>query len=178
MDSFSNNAISADQLPKAREQHFIPLSPAYVKVNLLCRLLLWLVVLIALVVIHWQPWFEVPHPMQTAIPGLLIAIASLGLLLSVYGVIGDKVKGYALREHDLSYKSGVIFKSIISQPILRIQHVELKHGPIDRHFGLASLEVFSAGGAMHTFAIPGLPEEKARELRQYILEHGDIAANE
>lgn len=176
--SFSNETIESSSLPKAREQQFLPLSPAYVKVNLLCRLLIWLVILVALVVVYWQPWFELPSPMQAAIPSLLIAIASLGLLLSVYGVIGDKIKGYALREHDLSYKSGVIFKSIISQPILRIQHVELKHGPIDRHFGLASLEVFSAGGAMHTFAIPGLPEEKARELRQYILEHGDIAANE
>lgn len=176
--SFSNNAIENNALPRAREQHFLPLSPAYVKVNLLCRLLLWLIVLAALVVAYWQPWLALPLPLKNAFPSLLIAIATFGLLLSVYGVFADKIKGYALREHDLSYNSGIIFKSIISQPILRIQHVELKHGPIDRHFGLASLEVFSAGGAMHTFAIPGLPEAKARELRQYILEHSDIAANE
>ena len=111
-------------------------------------------------------------------PQIQLAAGGFGLLSSAYGILADKNKGYAIREHDFSYRSGVIFQSVVSQPILRIQHVELKHGPIDRHFGLASLEIFSAGGAMHTFAIPGLPEEKAREIRSYVLTHSDIAAND
>lgn len=144
----------------------------------MCRLVFWLVVVSLLLVLYWQPWFPLPHMVELYLPQLQLAAAIFGLLSSAYGVVADKNKGYAIREHDFSYRSGVIFKSVISQPILRIQHVELKHGPVDRHFGLASLEIFSAGGAMHTFAIPGLPEEKAREIRSYVLTHSDIAAND
>ena len=62
----------------------------------------------------------------------------------------------------------------MSQPITRIQHIELKRGPIERKVGLARLQVFSAGGEMHTFEIPGLPLETAQQLRQFILQHKDM----
>jgi len=144
----------------------------------MCRLVFWLVVVSALLITYWQPWVALPRLLEVYLPQIQLTAGVFGLLSSVYGILADKNKGYAIREHDFSYRSGVIFQSVVSQPILRIQHVELKHGPIDRHFGLASLEIFSAGGAMHTFAIPGLPEKKAREIRSYVLTHSDIAAND
>jgi membrane protein YdbS with pleckstrin-like domain len=177
-DTFSNQSIIPDNLPKVSSQEFTPLSPIYVKVNLMCRLTFWLIVVSVLLILYWQPWLILPKPLELYLPQLQLAAGVFGLLTSVYGVIADRNKGYALREHDFSYRSGVIFKSVVSQPILRIQHVELKHGPLDRHFGLSNLEIFSAGGSMHTFAIPGLPEGKARELRSYVLTHSDIAEND
>ena len=144
----------------------------------MCRLVFWLVLVSALLILYWQPWFALPDQLELYLPRIQLAVGIFGLLSSAYGIVADKNKAYAIREHDFSYRSGVIFQSVVSQPILRIQHVELKHGPVDRHFGLASLEVFSAGGAMHTFAIPGLPEEKASEIRSYVLTHSDIAAND
>ncbi|AAV82400.1 Uncharacterized conserved membrane protein [Idiomarina loihiensis L2TR] len=144
----------------------------------MCRLIFWLMVVSALLILYWQPWVAFPRLLEVYLPQIQLTAGVFGLLSSVYGILADKNKGYAIREHDFSYRSGVIFQSVVSQPILRIQHVELKHGPIDRHFGLASLEIFSAGGAMHTFAIPGLPEKKAREIRSYVLTHSDIAAND
>ncbi|MDV6314838.1 PH domain-containing protein [Idiomarina sp. HP20-50] len=177
-DNFSNQPIPPDNLPNVSAQQFTPLSKVYVKVNLLCRLVFWLVLVSVLLVLYWQPWFSLPPEAARYLPELQLAAGILGLLSSIYGVIADKQKGYAIREHDFSYRSGVLFKSVVSQPILRIQHVELKHGPIDRHFGLANLEIFSAGGSMYTFSIPGLPEEKALEMRSYVLTHGDIAAND
>ncbi|RUO73253.1 PH domain-containing protein [Idiomarina ramblicola] len=177
-DKFSNQSIKPDSLAKVSAQQFTPLSRAYVKVNLMCRLVFWLIVVSVLLVLYWQPWFPLPKMVALYLPQLQLAAGLFGLLSSTYGVIADKNKGYAIRQHDFSYRSGVIFKSVVSQPILRIQHVELKHGPVDRHFGLANLEIYSAGGSMHTFAIPGLPEEKARELRSYVLTHSDIAEND
>jgi membrane protein YdbS with pleckstrin-like domain len=91
-----------------------------------------------------------------------------------YTILSDKRKFYSLREQDLSYRSGLIFRKTVSQPMLRIQHVELKRGPIDRKVGLAKLQVFSAGGALHTFEIPGLPLETAENIRQFILDHKDV----
>ena len=85
----------------------------------------------------------------------------------------DPLIKYALREQDLSLQSGLVFRSLSCQPILRVQHVELKRGPIDRKVGLAKLQVFSAGGALHTFEIPGLPIEDAESIRQFIISHKD-----
>lgn len=177
-EAFSNNPISPDDLPQVAAQYFTPLSMTYIKVNLMCRLVFWLLVVSALLILYWQPWVALPGLLERYLPEIQLATAGFGLLSSSYGIVADKHKGYSIREHDFSYRSGVIFRSVISQPVLRIQHVELKHGPIDRHFGLANLEIYSAGGAMHTFAIPGLPEEKAREIRSYVLTHSDIAAND
>lgn len=177
-DKFSNQSIKLGNLPKVSAQEFTPLSRAYIKVNLMCRLVFWLIVVSLLLILYWQPWFPLSKMIEFYLPHLQLAAGIFGLLSSAYGVVADKHKGYAIREHDFTYRSGVIFKSVVSQPILRIQHVELKHGPVDRHFGLASLEIYSAGGSMHTFAIPGLPEEKARELRSYVLTHSDIAEND
>lgn len=87
-----------------------------------------------------------------------------------------KHKHFALREQDLSYASGLIFKKVVTQPILRIQHIELKRGPVARKIGLASLQVFSAGGSLHTFEIPGLPLKTAEAIRHFILQHKDINA--
>ncbi|MCK7458297.1 PH domain-containing protein [Idiomarina aminovorans] len=177
-DKFSNQSITPDDLAKVNSQQFTPISHVYVKVNLMCRLVFWLIIVSLLLILYWQPWFTLPKTIELYLPQIQLAVGILGLLSSAYGVIADKQKGYAVREHDFSYCSGVIFRSVISQPILRIQHVELKHGPIDRHFELANLEVFSAGGAMHTFAIAGLPNETARKLRSYVLTHSDIAEND
>jgi membrane protein YdbS with pleckstrin-like domain len=69
-----------------------------------------------------------------------------------------------------------VFRGLSCQPILRVQHVEVKRGPFDRWAGLAKLQVFSAGGEMHTFEIPGLPLERAQRIRQYILDHKDVSA--
>lgn len=177
-DKFSNQTIAPENLPQISEQRYTPLSRIYVKVNLMCRLVFWLILVSLLLLLYWQPWLPLPQHLELYLPELQLATGTFGLLTSAYGVIADKKKGYAIREHDFSYRSGVIFKSVVSQPILRIQHVEIKHGPIDRHFGLASLDIFSAGGSMYTFSIPGLPEEKALEIRSYVLTHSDIAAND
>ncbi|QDP03078.1 PH domain-containing protein [Thalassotalea sp. PS06] len=102
----------------------------------------------------------------------VFSILSVMFLLSfVYQWFAEPMKAYALREQDLSYKSGLFFRKVITQPIARIQHVELKRGPLDRRFELAKLQVFSAGGAMHTFEIPGLELKNAQSIRQFILSH-------
>jgi membrane protein YdbS with pleckstrin-like domain len=99
------------------------------------------------------------------------ALGLLGFAITVYCKLADPLKTYALREHDLSYSAGLIFKKTITQPILRIQHIELKRGPIERKVGLATLQVFSAGGALDTFEIPGLPLNEAQKLREFILRY-------
>ena len=79
-----------------------------------------------------------------------------------------KVRGYALRRHDISYRKGWIFYSVLTIPFNRIQHSELSEGPIDRLFNLSKLKIYTAGGSGADLTIPGLDVEDAQKLREFI----------
>lgn len=97
------------------------------------------------------------------------------LLLTIATIITSRAKGYLLREHDMSFYSGALFKVITIQPFTRLQHIEITRGPLERMFGLATLKLFSAGGSQHTMAIPGLLLAQAEDLRGRILDSKGLA---
>lgn len=169
--TFSNLSIDEHQLPGIEQLDWQPLSPKYMPVNLRINLLGTLLFTALWAALLFQPFWPVSASVEPLLLWIGIGLTSLGLLLSVHGRFADPCKGYALREHDVSFRTGLFFKKSITQPILRIQHIELKRGPIERKIGLATLQVFSAGGVMHTFEIPGLPLSTAKSLRQFILQH-------
>ncbi len=129
--------------------------------------------IIGIGIIKYQSFIDISTTTKGLMVNIVWAITIFSLLFSFYKALADVRKFYALRDQDISFTSGVVFKKTVSQPILRIQHVELKRGPIDRKIGLAKLQVFSAGGAMHTFEILGLKLDDAESIRQYILSHKD-----
>ncbi|BCE03839.1 PH domain-containing protein [Marinicellulosiphila megalodicopiae] len=92
----------------------------------------------------------------------------------IWNIAYVKTLKYALRQHDISLYSGVLFKRIVIQPYTRLQHIEIKRGPLERHKGLASLVLFSAGGSMHALEIKGLLENDAETIKQFILKHKDL----
>jgi membrane protein YdbS with pleckstrin-like domain len=171
--NFSNQAVNTEQLPSLIDLELQPISPSYAKANRYINLFSTMILMLIALAIAYQPFFELNNKIQNIIMFVIWGIGFLGLLTTYYEALADVRKFYALREQDISYRSGLIFRKTVSQPILRIQHVELKRGPIDRKIGLAKLQVFSAGGAMHTFEIPGLLLEEAESIRQFILSHKD-----
>jgi membrane protein YdbS with pleckstrin-like domain len=174
IENFSNTAMASKDLPQLEQLNFEKLSPRYAKSNRYIDLFSTALIMLILFIVQLQNFLPIPNEASEVLTFIIWAVALIGFISTVYTVIADKRKFYALREQDLNYKSGVIFCKTVSQPMLRIQHVELKRGPIDRKIGLAKLQVFSAGGAMHTFEIPGLPLEKAESIRQFILDHKDV----
>ncbi|MBK9736302.1 MAG: PH domain-containing protein [Saprospiraceae bacterium] len=77
-------------------------------------------------------------------------------------------EGYGLRQKDILFKSGMWFRSVIVVPFNRVQHCEINQGPIDRMFGLVELSLFTAGGSSSDLHIPGLSQETAARLKQFI----------
>ncbi|MDN3652506.1 PH domain-containing protein [Thalassotalea ponticola] len=174
MPEFSNMQIPTERITTTQQLQFQPLASQYPKVHRLVALLTTLAIVSLLIAILLQPVIVLPVGMSLALSSLCVIASVIGLSVYVYRHLADPLKGFALREQDISYKSGLFFRTVVTQPILRIQHVELRRGPIDRKFGLANLQVFSAGGSMHTFEIPGLELKHAKQLRQYILSHKDL----
>ncbi|WP_072373929.1 PH domain-containing protein [Thermophilibacter mediterraneus] len=67
---------------------------------------------------------------------------------------------------------GVFVKKRVLVPLVRVQHVQTKQGPILRAHGLATVTVSTAG---ESFEIPGLAEGDAGELRDRVAELARLA---
>lgn len=170
---FENQLFTHSQLPVPDDIEFEGLADNY-RMSVLANIVLVISIIIAVLTIaRFQPFLMLPEPLINLYLIAVAAIIGLGVLIITYQFFAIPKKGVCLRSHDLHFTSGLIFRKVISQPILRIQHVELKRGPIERLFDLATLQVFSAGGATHTFEIPGMTEQSANSIRQFILSHKD-----
>lgn len=68
---------------------------------------------------------------------------------------------YSALEDRIELKYGVIFKRTCVLPVLRIQHMSIEAGPIERLFGLCDLTIETAGASER---IPGLNADRAKLL--------------
>ncbi|MCW8109632.1 PH domain-containing protein [Alteromonas ponticola] len=176
MDNFSNLPVRPSELPDVREVAMTPVSPRYRIANLASVVSVFIILCLALTIAHLQPWVMLPQQLHKLFPYAVAVLALIATLLFSYHWFADPLVRYAIRQQDLILQKGLIFRTITCQPILRVQHIEIKRGPLDRLAGLAKLQVFSAGGSAYTFEIPGLSVERAVQLRQFILDHKDLDA--
>ena len=80
-----------------------------------------------------------------------------------------KKKGYAFRTHDVLFRHGIIATNTIVIPYNRVQHVALHEGLVSRYFGLAKIEVFTAGGSSSDLEVPGIAIEQAENIKQLLM---------
>lgn len=157
----NNLKISADELPQLEEASYEKLEIDYLYMRLTSRgLFLFIVAGICIVFTFFNNW-----PLWYWLAPWLVY---LGLSFAVE-ILGFRIKGYAIRSKDVSYKSGLLFFSMTSVPLNRIQHCELSQGPLGRLFDLASVKVYTAGGSSSDMTINGLTKERAQRLRDYII---------
>ena len=79
---------------------------------------------------------------------------------------------YDVTPTDVDLYHGVFVKKRVLVPLVRIQHVQTKQGPVLRANGLASVTVSTAG---ESFEIPGLAEADAAALRDRVAELARLA---
>lgn len=161
---FSNNQIDLGGLPEADHMEMIRLEPAYKAVRYISAVLIALVMIIA-------SWATVYLQPQLGGYGYFIggAITLLSIWLVFYNGISFHYMGYAVREKDITYVSGWLWKSMTTIPFNRVQHCDFKQGLLDRRFGLAKLTIYTAGGQNTDLEIPGLLPDTAEKLKTYIL---------
>ena len=101
---------------------------------------------------------------------IYFAIGWLVLLVLnfLYLRISFAKKGFALREHDVIFKSGVISETTTIVTNNRVQHVALHQGMLSRIFGLASIELFTAGGSSSDLKINGLLLDDAKKIKESV----------
>ncbi len=112
--------------------------------------------------------FEIDMSKEVAIAvNLFIGGMFLLLLLNVILFPNIRYQRYKYNVNDeiIDVKKGliVITRSIV--PIERVQKIELTMGPIDRHYGLSTVVIYTAAG---TVSIKFLKNEVAQKITDYL----------
>jgi len=163
---FQNTQIDLDDIPSQVELHYSRMEKSYLTYGILFSFIFWVAVILILFFGKGFVEFAIPQVIEYLLWPVLIflLIGTMG-----YSYFSFFKEGYALRQKDIVYKHGLFWRSIATIPFSRIQHCEVKEGPIQRLFGLASLHIYTAGGNSSDIDIPGLNPERANELKQFVL---------
>ena len=168
---FSNEIIDTLALPQFEDVQLTPLHPSYLKVIWFNIALVFSITAIAAGVGFY--FINELQPYRLAISGAYIFVVILTIIINV---INFKTRGFAFREHDVIYRSGAISVSTTIIPYNRVQHVAIHEGPVARWLGLATIEVFTAGGVGGDIKIPGLEKIHAAAIKQLVT--GKIDSNQ
>ena len=83
----------------------------------------------------------------------------------IYPAIEYKQWRYAITKDKIEFSEGIFYIKTVVIPIIRIQHIQMNQGPINRSFKLADIQIATAGG-MHK--IPNIELERAEEISEYL----------
>jgi membrane protein YdbS with pleckstrin-like domain len=120
--------------------------------------------------------------------GLLfgLAVTWLGILIGVIGlaavawgwlIVGRAVRswGYAERADDLLVTRGILNRQLVVVPYGRMQYVDVTAGPLDRRFGLSTVQLHTAAAATDA-QIPGLVPTEAARRRDRLAARGEASS--
>ncbi|MGX5174174.1 PH domain-containing protein [Aliikangiella sp. IMCC44653] len=168
---YSNEQVNAKSMPSVKTLELTLLSSQYALINSVTTLLFGLFFLIvARVSDHFIHHYSVPSWLYLPVGGLIFVIATMEYFRA-------KASGYALREKDIAFKTGLFWHKHLFLSHQRIQHIDITQGPIERHFGFANMAFYTAGGASADLKIPGLNYQTAQALRAKIMQEINHAAN-
>ena len=170
--TFRNLQIEIDTLPQASAIEWRTLSPRYPVEVAISAILVGGLITSA---VTGLAWFK-NGALTAALPALAIG-ATVTLLITLLAWLSARARRYAVRQHDIAHRTGLLWRKAAFLVFQRIQHIELSHGPLERYFGLATLKFYTAGGATADLKISGLPEEEAGRLRRYLLDREDTTAD-
>jgi membrane protein YdbS with pleckstrin-like domain len=161
---FQNPEIAIDDLPNMVDLDWQSLDPHFV------RRLQVEHGLTALASLAGATAFSVlvPVPPFVTIP-LWVLVVSFAIATFAWPRISVPRQGYAVREKDIVFKKGVVWRSVTAIPYNRIQHVETSNTILDRKFGVASLKLFTAGGSGGDLKVRGISANNAERLRVFVL---------
>ncbi|MDE6366817.1 MAG: PH domain-containing protein [Muribaculaceae bacterium] len=157
----SNRRLDLETTDPVDELRFEPVSPKYRSVQIISAAIAY-----ALTAAFALLLLELPTPLWC-----VAAEAAIVLTFLINLIILRKaylVKGYALREHDITYRSGVIFPKTTTVPFSRVQQVSISRNPVSKLFNLCALDIVNGAQGLSSLTVKGLTPEKAETIKSII----------
>jgi uncharacterized protein len=145
-----------------------PVSPKLITVELIARLTFSAVVIAGLIV----GYVLVPYWAWLAGIGVVVLLTVWRVWVTVRAV---HAWGYAERDNDLIVRHGLLIRRLSIVPYARMQYVDVTAGPLERAFGLATVQLHTAAAASDA-RVPGLPPAEAARLRDRLTALGEDRA--
>ena len=128
----------------------------------------------------------IPLGLAAVVPAWIFGRASAGVPVTAAAVIVAALAwsvlrgryrswGYLERADDLVVRHGLLFRQVTVVPYGRMQFIDVSAGPIDRVFGLATVQMHTAAAASDA-RIPGLEQAEADRLRDRLATLGEAQA--
>ncbi|WP_374523720.1 PH domain-containing protein [Sphingopyxis sp.] len=105
--------------------------------------------------------------------GLLTVASWLLAIIAIVTVPARRVArwGYKIGEGQLRVAHGWLFRTDTIVPFVRVQHIDVGQGPVERWFGLSHLVVHTSGTHNSMVTLPGLHADLAAAMRETIRRH-------
>lgn len=160
MENFSNKEIDLSSLPDYEAVAFHPISAQYLK-----RVLVEFGVFLSMGLLGIAGLFYYQVESDYIYSGIVIFALFFGFKLW-NNIKMQEEYAYAIRERDVLYKRGYLINRTTVVPFNRIQHATISRGILDKFFGIATLNIFTAGGSGSDIQIPGLEPDLALRLKE------------
>lgn len=159
----TNHQINHEEVTAVDRLQFESLDRRYKSAHITGTILVYILLMALALLLLLTEWPWTCFAAETAIA--VVGIINLALLPKAY-----RFKGYALREHDISYRTGVMFPKTTTIPFRRIQQVSVIQNPVARLFGLYSVEIVNGAQLPSPLIIPGLSHERANQIKNLVTE--------
>lgn len=156
----------AESQPQEREPPLLPVEPGYKNVLRIRMAITWVPLIFGAIflerAIEDTAFYGLP---STAVP-LIALITIIFAPQRIYRHLRYRLGGRLLQ-----VLRGWMFHSDTIVPFVRVQHMDVTRGPLDKLFGTATLVMHTAGTHNSIVTVPGLAPERAEEIREIIREH-------
>jgi membrane protein YdbS with pleckstrin-like domain len=115
--------------------------------------------------------FSMATPGLWPLAPLVVAIGG-ALLVWSWPPLSYRHLRFGVDDTGIAIESGVIWRSRIALPRVRIQHTDVSQGPLERRYGIGTLKLYTAGSRHTRIELTGLNYEEAIALRDALLAEG------
>jgi membrane protein YdbS with pleckstrin-like domain len=165
MQEFTNEIIDLDLLPKYETAPLVALSKKYWNIILINIILFLVIAGIGISVLYLSN-----EELKSSFYLIIGVYIVFGLLLIYLNRIAFKRRGFAIREKDIIFQSGIIKISSTMVPFNRIQHIALDQGILSRIYKLGRLQIYTAGGSSGSLHIPGIDIDQAKNIKELLMQ--------
>ncbi|PYG89852.1 hypothetical protein LY28_00449 [Ruminiclostridium sufflavum DSM 19573] len=132
-------------------------------VRLMAVLIIGIILAVCLFVLSGQLFFKPYMVYGYAAAGVILGYLLMTFFL--YPVIEYRQWGYIISDDRIEIRHGIFLIKITIIPIVRIQHITISQGPINRRLGISTINVHTASGV---FGIEGISGEAANAMAEML----------